>query len=298
MKKITILGLTALTLTICLGASLPTFATTAKQQVQATPSYNDINRALAQLKNTRQYFEYASLIQSVESGYTYRLAQDIQTINSSLDLNNKTNAELVNIAKSLPDYNLYVYLYNLVAYTENWLPSYYSASAASRQEAYDAVHDAVIVCHHLLKKPTSTNTTPNTVKTTAKNITETIVETAPNHSVVEHQSVTTASDRAISVDSSASTSSSDSANNSKSLASADQAASSNGTTISVTVLPNDTNNQTDEVPQNKDFQDKASQDTAPTNNIATNLTYAVTATSLAGAALATKREVNNKTRRF
>lgn len=295
MKKLTILGFMALVFTISLGASLPTYATT---QTITAPTYSDINRAVSQLKSTGQYYEYARLIQDIESGYTLRLKDDLLAIDGSLNLDGQTSTELINIAKTLPDYNLYDYLYRLITYTENWLPNYYSASINSQKEAYNAVNDAVITCSYLLKNSLATTTTANTATvTTSPNTapriaTPTTTNATVNDAPAAPTGIINDTDSQTVTESIITTSTSENRTIVAYTPKTDIETTTEGATISVTVLPHDESDQA-----TQDAADDTS-DSTNQSNVATNLTYAATATSLAGAVLATKREVRNKNRRL
>ncbi len=168
MKKTLILGSAALTLTLSLGLAAPTFATTTPNaSVTATPTYSEISHAISEAKSLSQYNEYASLVQAVQSASVYRMQSAIAAIDGSIVTSGLSATELTKIATSLPRYQAYKYLYNLVNYTEHWLnTSYYGANSADKQEAYDAISDAVISCRLLFPTKPSTAQTPKTTTQT------------------------------------------------------------------------------------------------------------------------------------
>lgn len=283
MKKSMLLALTAATLGISLGIATPTFAT-ASQTSTAAPSSYDINRALTAVKSLHQYYEYAALIKSVNTNDSLGLKTHLTAIDSTLPVAGKTTNELITLAKNLPNYNIYVYLYNLVANTENWLNNYYaSASNADRQEAYDAANDAAIASQHLLGRQTANKTSDvnqRSVAATSATQSQSVAQVQNAVSTPAPQTNEVASTTPAPVASTEAV-----APVAKTSSTTATTAPAGGAVISVTVVANDE--------ATADGAGQTDEETA-TAPLATNLTYAATATSLAGAVLATKRSLGKR----
>lgn len=304
MKKSLILGSAALTLTLSLGAVAPTFATNNSTTTitNIAPTRDEINRAIAEAKGLNQYYEYANLFQAVQSASSYSLQTALLTIDSSIVTTNLSTTELIKIATSLPRYQAYKYVNNLITYTENWLiNNYYSASNADKQEALDAINDAVISCRLMFKNQPSQKsltTTPATVTTqsTATALTAQAPTTAakPTETPVTNTAVETVATVATTTTApvSAEVSNDTTAPVSQTTSVASVASDNHNDGMQISVVVHNDQSEVVNLDETATNTEDAAEDNTEDTSIATGCTYAATTFSLAGAALATKRETS------
>lgn len=306
MKKSTILGSLALTLTLSLGLALPSYATNNNPNTASTaPSREAILQMIAHIKSLDGYYEYSNLVNAVENRSAYNLERALGKIDPSLITTGQTTDELVKSATSLKDYGAFVYLIGLVNYTENWLStSYDRSSTASQLEAYDALSDAVTVARLTIKDPL--NKQRSTAKNTSKGAnslsqsTSSKASQASTPKTVATTAKASAEAKASISTNKASQTTGKTANSNEqdqtSTKTAQDESNTSGSKISVTVAKNPEEvailaheNSTNDASEN---QSEGQED--KTSPLTTGLTCTAATFGLAGAALITKREVTRR----